>query len=182
MDLGTLLMRVLICLFLGISIIGFASSQPPRTEEEDPKAKSGKPIDIESFPKDKDKAKTPEVAGVAPGRGTLVIGVKSLPERMSPTRAHTEAARWACDLIFEGLVRPTESEAGTVYEPALAVGRPHVESGGRTVSIDPAARWTDGDRSPLLANDVLSTIDKLRAAGGSDLFSEAFSDAPRRVP
>jgi len=174
-------MRLAISIIFALLVLSFTLAQPPRTEDEDPKAKTVKPIDIESFPKDKDKPKAPEPPGVAPGRGTLVIGVKSLPERMSPTRARTASERWACDLIFEGLVRPTSSEAGTVYEPALAEGPPRVEAGGRTVDIDPAARWTDADRAPVLANDVLTTIEKMRSAEATDLFSEAFSDAPRRV-
>lgn len=172
-------MRLATSVLILAVLIGLGMAQPPRTEDEDPKAKPTKPIDIESFPKD--KTKTKETPGVAPGRGTLVIGVKSVPERMSPTKARSDADRWACDLVFEGLVKPVNSDAGMVYEPVLAASPPQVESGGRTIIIDPAARWTDGDRASVLANDVLTTIDKMRSAGSGELFSETFSDSPRRV-
>src|SRR4051794_37942206 len=97
------------CGFLVVLLGLAAAQQPPRTEEEDPKAKKpSAAIDIESFPaKAKDKQAAPkEPPGVVPGRGTLVIGVRALPERVSPARARSDAARWALDLVFDGLLRP----------------------------------------------------------------------------
>jgi ABC-type transport system substrate-binding protein len=163
------------CMFLSLAL-----AQPPRKEDEDPKAKPVKPIDIESFPTEKDKAapKMPDGPGVKPGSGVLVIGVRALPEMMSPSRARTDAERWALDLMFEGLMRPVIADAGTSYARALAT-EITVESGGRTFVIDGQAKWSDG--TPILATDVLTTLEKLKVAGRGDAFAEATSDAPRRV-
>ena len=184
-------MKRIATIIMSLALIGLTLAQPPRKEEEDPNAK-GKtfaPIDIDSFPDPKNplkpapKAKepaAPEGPGVTPGKGVVVVGVRHLPERMSPSRARTDTERWALDLIFEGLVRPTTLDGGTTFVPALAIGPSRSELGGRAFTLDPAATWTDANHSPVLAGDVLSSVERLRAAGDLTL-GDAFSDAPRRL-
>lgn len=165
---------------VAVAVMALAVAQPPRKEDEDPNAKPAKPIDIESFPPGQDKAapKHPDGPGVKPGTGVLVVGVRALPEMMSPSRARTDAEVWALDLLFEGLMRANVTSAGTSFGRALA-SEVTVDVNGRSFVIDPQARWSDD--TPVLANDVLTTLDKLRAVGRGDSFADAMSDAPRRV-
>jgi ABC-type transport system substrate-binding protein len=172
--------RILMPIITAALLVSFSLAQPPRKEDEDPKAKPVKPIDIESFPTEKEKvvSKMPEGPGVKPGSGTLVVGVRALPDMLSPSRAHTDPENWSLDLLFEELMRPVNSAAGISYVRSLASDIT-VEPNGRTFVIDPQAKWSDG--SPILATDVLTTLEKLKVAGRADAFGDASSDAPRRV-
>lgn len=168
-------LAILMCL----SFLGLALAQPPRKEDEDPNAKPAKPIDIESFPLEKDKAASKPIGpGVKPGTGVLVVGVRALPELMSPNRARTDAERWALDLMFEGLMHRVTMDAGSNYARSLATAV-SVEPGGRTFIIDPQAKWSDG--TSILATDVLTTLEKMKVAGRADAFGDAMSDAPQRI-
>lgn len=175
-------MKPIAAIPLFVLFIGLAFAQPPRREEEDTKApkKPAAPIDIESFPNPKAKAKAPEKAspdgpGVAPGRGVLVVGVRKLPEKLSPSQARTDAERWALDLLFEGLLAPIGTEGGTVFESQLALGPPRIEPQGRSFTLDPEAKWHDGQ--PVVANDAIATLARLRPSA----LGEPFSDSPRRL-
>lgn len=164
---------------VGVLVVGgvfsWAVAQPPRKEEEDPKAKTGRAIDIESFPATKSatKAKAPEGPGATLGSGTLVVGVRELPTLLSPRLARTDPEVWATDLIFDRLLRPRNTSDGTTWEPSLAVGMT-AEPNARTFQLDPKAKWADG--SPVVANDVLATLERRRGPLG-----EATSDAARRI-
>src|SRR5262249_28746617 len=146
--------HLLLGVLLGLFFLSLAVAQPPRKEEEDSKAKPAKPIDIESFtpPKADAKVKMPDGPGVSPAAATLVVGVRTLPENLSPSRARSDADRWALDLLFDGLLRPVNYEAGTAFAPNLATMS--ADPGGRSFQLDAKAKWPDG--TPVLANDVLS--------------------------
>lgn len=162
-------------------ILGAVLAQPPRREEEDPKAKPGKAIDIESFPPAKADPPAPKASpavaegpGVKPAAAVLVVGVRQLPQGLTPRAARSEADLWALDLLYESLMRPVVSGDGVFYEPMLAADV-RAEPAGRTFLLDPAAQWSDG--TPVLANDVIASLERNRPAALGD----ATTDAPRRV-
>jgi ABC-type transport system substrate-binding protein len=137
---------------------------PPSKEEEDPNAKPVKP------PPRLDEDPKPEPAegpGQTPPTGVLVVGVRALPEFMSPTYARTDSERFALDLLFEGLVRPAaDGAAGRVYEPALARELPRPVPRGREFTLTDAT-WADPEQPnahpPVTTADVHSTVAKLKA-------------------
>jgi ABC-type transport system substrate-binding protein len=133
---------------------------PPAKEEEDPAAKS-KPVkpppSLEDTPK-------PDGPGETPPPGVLVVGVRSMPERMSPQFARNDSERFALDLLFEGLLRPgTDGAGGRVYEPGLARDLPAIVPLGRAFTLTDA-RWSDGP--PVTAADVASTVEKIKKRVG----------------
>jgi ABC-type transport system substrate-binding protein len=133
---------------------------PPSKEEEDPAAKT-KPVkpppSLEDTPK-------PEGPGETPPPGVLVVGVRSLPEFMSPQFARGDSERFALDLLFEGLLRPgTDGASGRVYEPGLARDLPTVVPLGRAFTLTDS-RWSDG--APVTAADVAGTVEKLKKHHG----------------
>ncbi|MBX7104436.1 MAG: hypothetical protein K1X57_10165 [Gemmataceae bacterium] len=171
-------MRLIAAMVLAGSFLGLCVAQPPRKEEEDPKAKTGRAIDIESFPPPKGESKVvvpkaPEGPGVAPASGTLVVGVRHAPIALHPRTARTDADVWALDLIYDSLVKPRATAEGVAFEPSLAAGI-SAEPTGRSFQIDPRYKWSDG--TPVSANDVLATVERQKLA-----WAEASSDAPRRV-
>src|SRR5262249_36986189 len=55
----------------------------------------------------------------------LNVGVRRLPEFLTPDKASTEAERQAIELLFEGLIKPiSEADKGTRYAACLAADRP----------------------------------------------------------
>ncbi|HEY1381328.1 MAG TPA: hypothetical protein VGF55_31295, partial [Gemmataceae bacterium] len=190
-------------LLLAVAAADRLPAQPPakgkappakKEEEEDPAAKPVKPP-----PRIEDDAKPPAAVapaapadgpGETPPPGVLVVGVRKLPELMSPRYARTDAEKFALDLLFEGLVRPAvDGVAGRVYEPALARELPALVPLGRAFTLT-AATWADPDRpdahDPVTANDVRGTVDKLQARRGqpgaeaADLIRTVDTDAPQR--
>lgn len=137
---------------------------PPSKEEEDPNAKPVKP------PPRLDEDPKPEPAdgpGQTPPAGVLVVGVRTLPEMMSPAYARSDSERFALDLLFEGLLRPSfDGAAGRVYEPALARELPRIVPNGREFTLTDAT-WADPEQPnahpPVTAADVKSTVAKLKA-------------------
>src|SRR5438034_5436413 len=121
---------------------------PPSKEEEDPNAKPVKrPPRIEDDP----KVVVPpaEGPGMTPPPGVLVVGVRSLPELMSPAFARSDAEIMALDLLFEGLLRPAvDGAAGRVYEPALARELPRLVPRGREFTLTDAT-WADPEQPDL---------------------------------
>lgn len=144
---------------------------PPSKEEVDPNARPVKPPPrIEDDPKPEPPPPPPQGPGVPPPPGVLVVGVRSLPELMSPAFARSDSERMALDLIFEGLLRPgVDVAAGRVYGPALARGLPRIVPKGRDVTLADAA-WADPHQPdahpPVTANDVRDTVDKLKRRAG----------------
>jgi ABC-type transport system substrate-binding protein len=151
---------------------------PPAKEEEDPAAKPVKPPpSLEDTPK-------PEGPGETPPSGVLVVGVRSLPEFLSPQFARSDSERFALDLLFEGLLRPgTDGAGGRVYEPALARDLPSVIPLGRAFMLTDA-KWSDGN--PVTAADVASTVEKLKKRAGrpgaetADWIAGVSTDVPSR--
>jgi peptide/nickel transport system substrate-binding protein len=161
-------------------VIGRGLSEPPEKKDkapppakapevEDPNAKPAKPPpQIDDVPK-------PEPApvdgpGQTPPPGVLVVGVRSLPEFMSPQFARSDSERYALDLLFEGLLRPgSDGAGGLIYEPSLARKLPALVPMGREFTLTDAA-WGDPEqpnsRTPVVAGDVVSTIEKLKARRG----------------
>ena len=142
---------------------------PPSKEEEDPNAKPVKPPPrIEDDP----KVEVPPAAGpgLTPPPGVLVVGVRTLPEFLSPNLARTDSEVFALDLLFEGLLRPAvDGAAGRVYEPALARELPRLVPSGREFTLTDAT-WADPKQPlvhlPVTAADVSSTVAKLKRRKG----------------
>jgi peptide/nickel transport system substrate-binding protein len=90
----------------------------------------------------------------------LYVGVRSLPERLSPATAWTDPERQAVELIFERLVREVyDDELGERYVPGLAEELPQVIPGGRRCRLARDAYWSNGKR--VTAKDVRDTILRL---------------------
>src|SRR5262245_58858761 len=181
-------LRFVIVLF---PLIALVAAQPPK-EDEDPKQKGKTPnvIDIEKDPPRPNEKKTKEGPGVVHGPGVLVVGVRQLPEHMSPTGAQTSSEKLAVDLIFEGLMRPAPDPiGGWRYEPVLATSLPQVVAQGRAFELVHDAVWAGKTRSDqrVVAVDVLSTMEKIKARGShpggerGDWSGESVSDAATRV-
>lgn len=124
----------------------------------------------------------PAIGGVrAALRGkVLYVGVRKLPERMSPATAETDAEKWAVELMFEGLLQPVPDPKVIRYRPELADALPAVMPLGRSFTLPKAARWAGGSEAPADARDVRGTLDLLRrpalkdrwCSEGVDVFEE----------
>ena len=156
--------------------LNHTSAQPPKgkapappPEIEDPGAKPVKPPpQIDDAPKP-DPGPT-EGPGETPPADTLVIGVRSLPEFMSPRFARSDSERFALDLLFEGLLRTgADGAGGRVYEPALARDLPALVTLGRAFTLT-SVTWADpakpNSHAAVNAADVVSTVKKLAARKG----------------
>ena len=90
----------------------------------------------------------------------LAVGVRQLPQFMSPQTALTDSELRAVEILFESLVKfsPDASGMGR-YHPGLAVGRPQVIELGRQFQLPPNAFWWDGKKETELdVNDVRATF------------------------
>jgi ABC-type oligopeptide transport system substrate-binding subunit len=135
-----------------------------------------KTIDKLPDPKRQDQLRTieniwPELPGLQKyfekGKGyrILNVGVRHLPERLSPATAFVDAERLALDLLFESLVRLVpDPVVGQRYEPLLAAGSPEQLLLGRQFELIRDARWYRDTGSgpavnePVLAADVARTV------------------------
>ncbi len=97
----------------------------------------------------------------APVRRTLVVGVLSLPGSLNPLYATGRTATDLESLIFSPLYRVGK---GLEPRPVLAASPPRISPGGRTytVPLRTGVRWQDGQ--PLTAQDVVFTLQAMRAA------------------
>lgn len=109
----------------------------------------------------------------------LYVGVRQLPEFLSPATACTEAEKHALDLLFESLVQPAD-EAGTLqtHEARLAAALPEPRPLLRHIALRRDAYWSSGQR--VLPSDVrhsvlLATDGKL---AGRDSTWRDFFDVP----
>ncbi|HVK12992.1 MAG TPA: ABC transporter substrate-binding protein [Gemmataceae bacterium] len=129
------------------------------------------------------EALDPEVPGAgdvrAGLRGTvLYVGVKRLPERMSPATAETDSEKWAVELMFEGLLQAVPevglNGADVIgYRPMLAESLPGVMPLGRRFTLPRNVRWSR--ESPetaavMDARDVKGTLALLRRPAVKDLW------------
>jgi peptide/nickel transport system substrate-binding protein len=120
----------------------------------------------------------PGVADVRAGlRGTvLYVGVKKLPENMSPATAETDAEKWAVELMFEGLLQAVpevglEGADYIGYRPMLAESLPGVVPLGRTFALPRNVRWSREDAGMMDGRDVKGTLALLREAAQKDRWS-----------
>ena len=95
--------------------------------------------------------------------GTLVVGTRRIPEKMSPALARFDSEQQVVELLFEGLLEPIpDAQLGTNYRLGLTSAKPRVITGGRKIEIVTNAEWTDAGNSPLTARDVLATLQMQR--------------------
>lgn len=116
----------------------------------------------------------------------LYVGVRQLPEWLSPGTALTDCERQVVELLFESLVKPIyDPGLGQRYEPGLADGRPRLVSLGRQFQLAHGARWSNGEL--VTASDVHGTVQLLKdrdwlgfAPEWADLVKGARVDDPFR--
>ncbi len=93
----------------------------------------------------------------------LYVGVRQLPEVLSPASAWTDPEKQALDLVFESLVEmTTDSALGQRYEPRLALRLPAVDSLKRRFALRRDAYWSDGER--VTSTDIRHTVQLLSKA------------------
>lgn len=117
----------------------------------------------------------------------LGVGVRELPELVSPATAVTDSERWAVELIFESLVKPYRNGDGLEsYVPELATALPRLTPRGRVFQLDPEAYWSNGRR--VTGADVRLTVRLFRqhdwtnlVPEGADLLEPPASDSATRV-
>jgi ABC-type oligopeptide transport system substrate-binding subunit len=121
----------------------------------------------------------------------LVVGVRQLPELMSPALAVTDADRWAVDLLFESLVKPVpDGQVGHRYYAGLAKFLPRTILMGREFELPRDAVWVgmDGKTEKVVSFDVRGTLNMLQKNSGLpvsenlDLLSEAVIQDSYRFP
>lgn len=96
----------------------------------------------------------------------LRVGVRGLPQFLSPAMATSDSERRGVELIFESLVKLGVDPAGNArFVPGLAESRPQVVSLGRRFLMPRNAYWSDNQ--PLTANDVRSTLALLKKGLGN---------------
>jgi peptide/nickel transport system substrate-binding protein len=92
----------------------------------------------------------------------LYVGVRSLPEFLSPATAWTDPERQAVELLFEGLVRAEADEGlGERFVPVLAQALPRAAPLSRQFRLAADARWSDG--RPVTSADVRHTAQLLKS-------------------
>jgi ABC-type oligopeptide transport system substrate-binding subunit len=101
----------------------------------------------------------------------LGVGVRDLPEFLSPGLARTDSEIQAVELLFENLVKPTfDSREGQRYQPVLAEDRPRLIPLGRQFQLTRDAFWSNGER--VTAADVRNTVDVLKSRGWYSLLEK----------
>jgi ABC-type oligopeptide transport system substrate-binding subunit len=108
----------------------------------------------------------------------LRVGVRELPEFLSPALAATDNERRGVELLFDSLVKPQRDDQGLLtYRPALADGPPVVIPQGRRFYLAPRATWSDG--KPVAPTDVRFTVAQM--AGNPFLDQARAGGDPRQV-
>jgi ABC-type transport system substrate-binding protein len=99
----------------------------------------------------------------------LVVGVRQLPELMSPAAAQSDPDRWAVQLLFESLLQSVpDSTVGQHYRTQLAERQPRMVSMGREFRLLHGVVWEtkDGPGEELKADAVKETIRLLQQQKG----------------
>ncbi|HEV3144700.1 MAG TPA: ABC transporter substrate-binding protein [Gemmataceae bacterium] len=99
----------------------------------------------------------------------LVVGVRQLPELMSPALAQSDPDRWAVELLFEGLLQSVpDSSVGQRYRTQLAEQKPRMVPMGRQFQLLHGVVWEtkDGPGEELKADAVKETIRLLQQHKG----------------
>ena len=95
----------------------------------------------------------------------LVIGVRRMPEFMSPGAARFESELWAVELLFEGLLEAMPDDAlGVSYRPSLVTAKPTVSPLGRSVTLLGNAKWSRPASGVFDAADLAGTVQLLQAS------------------
>lgn len=95
----------------------------------------------------------------------IVVGVPSLPERMSPPLAITDADRWACELLFESLIQAVpDAQVGQRWRTQLAALPPGLVPMGREFQMVSDAVWAtkDGPADKIDAYAVRGSLALMR--------------------
>jgi len=75
----------------------------------------------------------------------LNVGVRELPQFLSPGWACTDSEIRGVELLFESLIRLAPDKRGALYyHPMLAIARPQVIPLGRQFRLPQGAKWSDG--------------------------------------
>lgn len=107
----------------------------------------------------------------------LYVGVRQLPEFLSPATAWSDAEKQALELIFESLVQPANGpDALQWHEARLAARLPDAEALQRRIALRRDAYWSNGER--LIPADVRHTI-QLATARSSPIRSPSGSRLAR---
>jgi|GEM_PF-639176 len=99
----------------------------------------------------------------------LVVGVRRLPERMSPALAMTDSERWAVEMLFESLVQSVpDSVVGQRFRTQLAAQPPRIVPLGREFELIHDAVWVgqNGVVEPVNAEAVKETLRLLHQSKG----------------
>ena len=100
---------------------------------------------------------------IGSGYPVLYVGVRQIPERMSPATARFDSEHQAVQLLFEGLLEEVPDGSGGVrYRTGAASAFPAMIPGGRELSIRQTPRRANGTDG-FDAHDVVETIKMLRA-------------------
>jgi ABC-type transport system substrate-binding protein len=98
----------------------------------------------------------------------LRVGVRDLPEFLSPAMARTDSELRAVELLFESLVKfGVDANGDARFVPGLAVGRPHMELLGRSFQLPRNAYWSSGEQ--LTAADIRWSLDWYKEDKGGRL-------------
>lgn len=93
----------------------------------------------------------------------LTVGVRHLPELMTPLTARTDSERFAVELLFEPLLEALPDDPhGVKYRPALADGMPSTGGLVRDFDLVRQAGWSGLNREYFDAADVAATLKSLR--------------------
>lgn len=85
----------------------------------------------------------------------LYVGVRELPQNLSPATAFTDAEKQAVELLFEALVELTvDPLTGPRYEPELALGQPRLVPCGRVFELTRHAYWHGSGERRVTAADI----------------------------
>lgn len=119
----------------------------------------------------------------------IVVGVKRLPERMSPALAFTNSERWAVEMLFESLVQPVpDSVVGHRFRNQLSAQPPRIVPLGREFELIKDAVWVSPNSppEPVNAEAVKETLRLLHqgkglpASDGVDLLQPLLVQDPYR--
>ncbi len=103
----------------------------------------------------------------------LIVGVRQLPENLSPATAWTDAEKQASALLFESLVRPHADEVvGQHYDPLLAKELPVTSGLSRRFDLVRQAYWSDGER--LTSADIRHTAQLLSQSGEGSVWRDLY--------
>jgi ABC-type oligopeptide transport system substrate-binding subunit len=110
-------------------------------------------------------------------KAILFVGVRELPESLSPATAWTDVETQSLELLFEALVQQRyDPKVGQIYVPELAADFPAPLGGGRRFRLAAGARWSDG--TAVTSLDVRHTAQLEHGSGRAPEWEDLL-DEPR---